>query len=175
MQPQGDLLIDMSTATYIAAIDQGTTSTRCLLFDRDRIVAMSQQEHRQIFPHPGWVEHDPAEIWQRTQDVVRAAVAQAGAAANQIAAVGITNQRETTVLWDRRTGRPLANAIVWQDTRTRALCEELARDGGADRFRAITGLPIATYFSGPKLRWLLNHDASIRDAASSGDALFGTI
>ncbi|MFO7167949.1 MAG: glycerol kinase GlpK [Chloroflexota bacterium] len=161
---------------YVAAIDQGTTSTRCLLFDRSgQIVAADQKEHQQIYPRPGWVEHDAEEIWERTQSVVRAALQQAGCGPSDIVAVGITNQRETTVVWDRTTGRPYHNAVVWQDLRTDAICAELARDGGQDRFRAATGLPLATYFSGPKIRWLLENVPGLRAAAERGDALFGTI
>jgi len=160
---------------FIASIDQGTTSTRCMIFDRDGPVACAQKEHRQIFPRAGWVEHDPLEIWRRTCEVVGEAVAASGARGGQIAAVGIANQRETTIVWDRNTGIPLCNAIVWQDTRTKTLCDELAADGGIDRFRAVTGLPLATYFSGPKVRWILENVPSARAAAKRGDALFGTI
>jgi glycerol kinase len=160
----------------IAAIDQGTTSTRCILFDHaGRPCGQAQREHRQIYPQPGWVEHDPLEIWEVTQAVIRAALAAAGAGPRGIVAVGITNQRETTLLWNRRTGRPYANAVVWQDTRTRDLCDALAADGGPDRFRALTGLPLATYFSGPKLRWLLDHVPGARADAERGEALFGTV
>ena len=163
-------------ASYVAAIDQGTTSTRCILFSRDgEPVAAAQQEHRQVLPRPGWVEHDPREIWQRTQAVVAEALKTAGARSGQVAAVGIANQRETTVAWDRLTGQPLHNAIVWQDTRTKALCDALAADGGPDRFRDAVGLPLATYFSGPKLQWLLQNVQSVRDAARAGRAAFGTI
>ena len=159
--------------SVIAAIDQGTTSTRCMLFDRTGPVACVQKEHRQIFPQPGWVEHDAMEIWQRTQEVIAEALALAGSAF--VAAVGITNQRETAVVWDRNTGRPFGNAIVWQDTRTRELCDHLAAAGGIDRFRPIVGLPLATYFSGPKVRWILDNIPEARGAANRGDALFGTI
>src|SRR3954470_23798634 len=141
----------------IAAIDQGTTSTRCILFNRAGPVAVAQQEHRQIYPRPGWVEHDPAEIWERTQAVVAGAMEKAGVKADDVAAVGIANQRETVVAWDRTTGAPLGNAIVWQDTRTKEICDRLADDGGQDRFREVCGLPLATYFSGPKIRWLLDN------------------
>src|SRR5262249_25558900 len=135
-------------AKYAAAIDQGTTSTRCMLFDHGgKVVAVDQKEHEQIFPKPGWVEHDPMEIWERTQSGVEGALQKGGASTGDIAAVGITNQRETTVMWDRLTGKPVYNAIVWQDTRTDAICNELARDGGQDRFREKVGLPLATYFS----------------------------
>jgi glycerol kinase len=162
-------------ARFVAAIDQGTTSTRCILFNEAGAVASSQLEHQQYFPRPGWVEHDAWEIWERTQQVVSRAIAEADARVGDIAAVGIANQRETSLLWDRRTGRPLANAIVWQDTRTADFCDELARDGGQDRFRQITGLPLATYFSGPKIRWLLDNIPGARAAAEAGDALVGTI
>lgn len=156
---------------YIAAIDQGTTSTRCILFDRSGIVAMAQREHEQIFPRPGWVEHDPIEIWHRTEEVIAQAIRTANVRPDEIAAIGIANQRETTVVWDRITGQPLCNAIVWQDTRTKDVCDKLADDGGQDRFRSITGLPLATYFSGPKLRWILENIPTAR----SPSALFGTI
>ena len=161
---------------YVAAIDQGTTSTRCMVFDRAAgVVSRAQQEHEQIFPRPGWVEHSPAELWERAQAVVRAALEGAGLGASDLAAVGITNQRETAVVWDRRTGRPVHNAIVWQDTRTDRICDELARDGGQDRFRATTGLPLATYFSGPKIRWILDHVPGARDRAQRGEIVFGTV
>jgi glycerol kinase len=154
--------------THVLAIDQGTTSTRCIVFGADGVgVAAHQLEHHQYFPRPGWVEHDALEIWARTNDVVAGALAAAGLAATDIAAVGITNQRETTVLWDRLTGRPLSNAIVWQDTRTAEQCSALARVDGAgpDRYRHRTGLPLSTYFAGPKMAWLLEH-AGDRDPAS---------
>ena len=161
---------------FIAAIDQGTTSTRCMLFDRaGKIAGIDQREHRQIYPQPGWVEHDPLEIWQRTQEVVAGALKAAAASGGDLAAVGITNQRETTLVWNRHTGQPYYNAIVWQDTRTDVFCSELAADGGQDRFRTRVGLPLATYFSGPKIRWLLDHVAGLRGDAERGDALFGTI
>ena len=161
---------------YIAAIDQGTTGSRCILFDHGGTpVASAYEEHEQIYPQPGWVEHDPLEIWAKTQRVIRRTLAQGHVAPGDIAAVGITNQRETTLVWDRHTGQPLYNAIVWQDTRTKPLCDALARDGGQDRFRATTGLPLATYFAGPKVRWLLDNVPAVRDAAAKGDARFGTI
>ena len=161
---------------YVGAIDQGTTSTRFIVFDREaRVVAIAQKEHRQIYPCAGWVEHDAEEIWTRTQETIDAALRQARLRSTDLAAIGITNQRETTVLWDRRTGAPAANAIVWQDTRTAPLIAELARSGGQDRFRAATGLPLSTYFSGPKIRWLLESVAGLREKASSGEVLFGTI
>jgi glycerol kinase len=161
---------------FVGAIDQGTTSTRFVILDRDgAIVAMDQQEHRQIYPHPGWVEHDPAEIWEKTVAVVRGALDRAGLAPGDLEAVGITNQRETTVVWDRTTGEPLTPAVVWQDTRTAGLCAELEADAGPDRFRAATGLPLATYFAGPKLRWLLDNTPGLRERAEAGEARFGTI
>ncbi len=161
---------------YIAAIDQGTTSTRCILFDHaGSIVAVDQQEHRQIYPKPGWVEHDPLEVWERTQGVIRGALDKAGIEAADIAAIGVTNQRETTVVWERTTGRPIYNAIVWQDTRTDAICADLAKEGGQDRFRLTTGLPLATYFSGPKIKWILDNVAGAREQAERGDLLFGNM
>jgi glycerol kinase len=163
-------------ADYIAAIDQGTTSTRFLVFDRaGRVVASAQKEHRQIYPQPGWVEHDPDEIWLRTREVIAEAMAQRGLRPDDLAALGITNQRETTVLWNRHTGRPLANALVWQDTRVADYIPELARAGGPDRFRPQTGLPLATYFSALKIRWLLDHLPDARRQAEAGNVLFGTI
>ena len=165
--------------SYVAALDQGTTSTRCMIFDRSaRVVGQAQQEHRQIYPHPGWVEHDPIEIWKATGRVVADAVAAAGGGGGvggRIAAVGITNQRETIVIWNPRTGEPYGNAIVWQDTRTKELCETLAGQEGPNRFAARTGLPLSTYFSGPKIRWALDHIAGLRDAAERGEAICGTI
>ncbi len=159
----------------IAAIDQGTTSTRCMIFDRaGRVVAAAQREHRQIHPHPGWVEHDPLEILRAAEAVMRDAVNRAGTG-ERVAAVGVTNQRETTVFWNPRTGEPCGNAIVWQDTRTRELCEALAGDAGPGRFADRTGLPLATYFSGPKIRWALDHVDGLRDAAERGEAICGTI
>jgi len=161
---------------FIAAIDQGTTSSRCMLFDAaGAIVAVDQKEHRQIYPRPGWVEHDPEEIWTNVQAVIAGALAKAGAAATDIAAVGITNQRETTVVWDKTSGRPIANAIVWQDTRTDQLVAELAGDAGQDRFRAACGLPLATYFSGPKIRWILDNVPGAKAKAAKGELLFGNI
>lgn len=166
----------MSTAKYIGAIDQGTTSTRFILFDHSgRIAASSQMEHRQLHPAPGWVEHDALEIWNNTSSVIRDALASSGIAATEIAAVGVTNQRETTVVWDRESGEPLGKAIVWQDTRTDGFCQELAKNGGIDRFREKTGLPLASYFSASKLRWLLQHNEAVRKAAEEGRACFGTI
>jgi glycerol kinase len=161
---------------YVGAIDQGTTSTRFIVFDRGgNAITSAQKEHRQIFPKPGWVEHDPMEIWQNTQEVAGAALARAGLGPGDLAAVGITNQRETTVLWERSGGKPLHNALVWQDTRVDQLVAQYAKDGGADRFRAKTGLPLASYFSGLKLQWLLDNVTGARAKAQSGDLLFGNI
>ena len=161
---------------YVAAIDQGTTSTRCMIFDHSGLVISSaQKEHKQIYPQPGWVEHNPMEIWERTQEVVRDAVAKAEAQPGDIAAVGITDQRETTLVWNRTTGKPYYNAIVWQDTRTKGICDELAADGGQDRFRPQVGLPLATYFSGPKIKWILDNVDGVRQAAERGEAIFGNI
>lgn len=163
-------------ARYVAAIDQGTTSTRCMVFDLNgNVVALDQKEHQQVYPRPGWVEHDPLEIWQRCREVVANALRKSDLSPANLAAVGITNQRETTVVWDRTTGQPYYNAIVWQDTRTDQICTELAREGGQDRFRRQTGLPLATYFSGPKLRWMLENVPGLRTAAERGDAIFGNI
>lgn len=163
-------------AKYVAAIDQGTTSTRFIVFDSSgNIVAVDQKEHRQIFPRPGWVEHDPLEIWARTREVIQGAMSRFGLTRDDLVGVGITNQRETTLVWDRRTGQPLYNAIVWQDTRTDTIINEFEREGGQDRFRAVTGLPLATYFSGPKVRWILENVPGAREAAARGDAIFGNI
>jgi glycerol kinase len=163
-------------ASYVGAIDQGTTSTRFIVFDRaGKIIAQAQREHEQICPRPGFVEHDASEIWRNTRLVIAQVLASAGLTARDLAAIGITNQRETTLLWDRRTGAPLYNALVWQDTRTDALMAEFAKAGGKDRLRQATGLPLTTYFSSLKLKWLLDNIAGARAAAQSGDALFGTI
>ncbi len=162
--------------TYVGALDQGTTSNRFIIFDhRGKIVGLDQKEHEQIFPKPGWVEHNPAEIWQNTGEVIKGALASAGLSGSDLAAVGITNQRETTVLWDRHTGKPYTNAVVWQCTRTDEICRELMREHGQNRFREKTGLPIATYFSGPKIKWILDNVAAARQAADKGEALFGTM
>ena len=161
---------------YIGALDLGTTSNRFIIFDnRGRIVGVDQKEHKQIFPRPGWVEHDPMEIWRNTGEVMRGALAKTGLSGKDIAAIGITNQRETTVMWDRRTGNPYMNAIVWQCMRTDEICRRLSQEGGQDRFRAKTGLPISTYFAGPKMRWILENVEEARKAAESGRALVGTI
>jgi glycerol kinase len=163
-------------AQYVGALDQGTTSTRFMIFDHaGQVVGIDQKEHEQIFPKPGWVEHDPAEIWTRCVEVIRGGLAKAGLTAKDLAAVGITNQRETTVVWDRGTGKPIHNAIVWQDTRTDTIINEFAKDGGQDRLRAKVGLPLATYFSGPKVKWILDNVAGARAKADAGDLLFGNI
>ena len=163
-------------AEYIGALDQGTTSTRFMVFDhRGEVVSSHQEEHRQIFPKPGWVEHDATEIWQRSREVIGKGLERGGLRPADLVAVGITNQRETAVVWDRVTGRPIYNAVVWQDTRTAELCDELAEKGGPDRFRSKTGLPLATYFAGPKVSWLLDHVDGARKRAEAGELLFGTI
>jgi glycerol kinase len=163
-------------ADYVGALDQGTTSTRFMIFDhRGQVKGIDQKEHEQIFPKPGWVEHDPNEIWTRSQEVTQGALDKAGLSLSDLAAVGITNQRETTLVWDRNTGEPVYNAIVWQDTRTDQICNELAADGGQDRFRAKVGLPIATYFSGPKVKWILDNVEGTRARAEAGDLIFGNI
>src|SRR3954464_12379461 len=146
------------TERYVVAIDQGTTSTRCIVFDRrGRLVALAQQEHKQYFPRPGWVEHDAAEIWRNVERLAPEALRQAGITTSQVAAIGIANQRETTVLWDRRTGKPVSHAIVWQDIRTDSLVQRLINSPGADAVEHDSALPMATYFSGPRLRWMLDH------------------
>ena len=161
---------------YVGAVDQGTTSTRFMIFDHGgKVVGIDQNEHEQIYPKPGWVEHDANEIWTRTQEVIRGCLEKSGVAASDIAAVGVTNQRETTVVWERATGKPIHNALVWQDTRTDQLCNELSASGGQDRFRATTGLPIATYFSGPKITWILDNVEGARERAEGGELLFGNI
>ena len=163
-------------AKYAAAIDQGTTSTRCMVFDHGgNVVSVAQKEHEQIYPKPGWVEHDVTEIWARTQEVVDEAMASAGATADDVAGVGITNQRETAVVWDKTTGEPIHNALVWQDTRTDKLVDEYSRDGGQARFQEKVGLPLATYFSGPKIRWILDNVDGAAEKADSGDLLFGNM
>jgi glycerol kinase len=163
-------------ARYAAALDQGTTSSRAMIFDHaGKVVAVSRREHEQICPRPGWVEHDPREIWDRCQEVLEEALTQAGAGREEIVALGVANQRETAVVWDRNTGEPIHNAIVWQDTRTDSIVEELSRSGGQDRFRAISGLPLATYFSAPKVRWILENVGDARERAEAGDLVFGNI
>ena len=159
----------------VMAVDQGTTSTRAIIFDhRGLPIASEQMEHRQIFPAPGWVEHDPAEIWNNTRNVMGAALAKSDLRVSDIKAVGITQQRETTIIWDRVSGNPVYNAVVWQDTRNKELCDQLA-DGDPRRYAARTGLPMATYFSGPKARWILDNVPGARHRANDGDLLFGTM
>ncbi len=166
----------MVSERFVMAVDQGTTSSRCLVFDhRGRMVAVSQREHRQYYPRPGWVEHDAMEIWRNVAKLIQHAARDAGLQASDIVGLGIANQRETTVVWDRRTGEPVGRAIVWQDTRTADLVNELARAGGANRFRSLCGLPLATYFAGPKIRWLLNETPGLRERAERGEVLFGTM
>ncbi|MGH3781210.1 MAG: FGGY family carbohydrate kinase, partial [Pseudonocardiaceae bacterium] len=161
---------------YVAAIDQGTTSTRCMVFDHDgRVVSANQREHRQHYPRAGWVEHDPLELWANTREVAAGALAKADLTSGDIAAVGIANQLETTVVWDRLTGEPVCNAIVWQDARTAQLCTDLGGSTGASRYQHRTGLPLSTYFSGPKIRWILDHVDGARRRAGNGELCFGTI
>jgi glycerol kinase len=163
-------------ADHVGALDQGTTSTRFMIFDHGgNVVGIDQKEHEQIFPKPGWVEHDANEVWERSQAVIDGALQKSNLAAGDLAAIGITNQRETTVVWDRATGQPIHNALVWQDTRTDQICNELSADGGQDRFRDKTGLPIATYFSGPKIRWLLDNVEGARARAEAGELAFGNM
>jgi len=163
-------------ATFVGALDQGTTSNRFIIFNHSgQIVGVDQKEHEQIFQQPGWVEHNPVEIWQNTQDVIRGSLAKAGLSGSDLAAVGITNQRETTMIWDKNTGKPFTNAIVWQCTRTNEICKKLMLDQGQNRFRDKTGLPIATYFSGPKIKWILDNVPEARATAAKGEALFGTM
>ncbi|CEA08195.1 Glycerol kinase [Arthrobacter saudimassiliensis] len=163
-----------NTPQYVIAIDQGTTSSRAIVFDHDgNIVSVGQLEHEQIFPRAGWVEHDPEEIWTNVREVVGTALSKANLTRHDIAAVGITNQRETAVVWDKTTGKPVYNAIVWQDTRTQPIVNELAAEGGLDRFKDKTGLPLATYFSGTKIKWILDNVEGAREKAERGDLLFG--
>ncbi len=163
-------------AKYVGALDQGTTSTRFMIFDHSgAVIAVDQKEHEQIFPKPGWVEHDAIEIWQRTQEVITGALRKANITASDLAGVGVTNQRETAVVWDKTTGKPVHNAIVWQDTRTDTICNELAKQGGQDRFREKVGLPLATYFSGPKVKWILENVPGVRERAERGEVVFGNV
>ncbi len=164
----------MADKTYILAIDQGTTSTRAMIFDHGAtVVAVDQVEHEQIFPRAGWVEHDANEIWANTRKVIGGALSKANLNSGNIAAVGITNQRETALVWDKNTGEPVYNAIVWQDTRTQKIVDRLAGDAGADRYKAVCGLPLATYFSGPKIAWILENVEGAKDRAEAGDLIFG--
>ena len=161
---------------YVGAVDQGTTSTRFMIFDHEGgVVSVHQMEHEQIYPQAGYVEHNPMEILDRTNEVMAGALKKAGLTAGDLAAIGVTNQRETTMVWNKNTGKPYFNAIVWQDTRTDKICNELAKDGGQDRFRAKVGLPLATYFSGPKIKWILDNVEGVRSAAERGDAVFGNM
>ncbi len=161
---------------YVGAIDQGTTSTRFMIFDHGgKVISVDQKEHEQIYPKPGWVEHNPMEIWDRTKDVIAGALAKANLTAEDLAAVGVTNQRETTVVWDKNTGEPVYNAIVWQDTRTDQLIKKFGKEGGQDRFRRKVGLPLATYFSGPKIKWILDNVPDAKARARKGELLFGNI
>ena len=162
---------------YVAAIDQGTTSTRCMIFDKEgNPVSSSQMEHEQIYPQPGWVEHDPMEIWSRTQDVIRGALEKGNIDPNEIAAVGVTNQRETTIVWDKDTGKPVYNAIVWQCMRTQDFCLEWEKESGANEWvNRKTGLVISTYFSGPKIKWILDNVPGVKERAQKGELLFGNI
>ncbi|WP_308491442.1 glycerol kinase GlpK [Microbacterium terrisoli] len=159
---------------YVIAIDQGTTSSRAIIFDKaGSIISVGQLEHEQIFPKPGWVEHNPMEIWNNTREVIGQALSRANLTRHDIAAVGITNQRETAVVWDKNTGEPVYNAIVWQDTRTQSIVDDLGRDGGPERFKDVVGLPLATYFSGTKIKWILDNVAGARERAEAGDLYFG--
>ncbi|MBE2231890.1 MAG: glycerol kinase GlpK [Anaerolinea sp.] len=161
---------------YVGAVDQGTTSTRFMIFDHEGgVVSVHQLEHEQIYPQAGWVEHNAMEVLARTNEVMDGALKKAGLTAGDLAAIGVTNQRETTVVWNKNTGKPYFNAIVWQDTRTDKICNELAKNGGQDRFRAKVGLPLATYFSGPKIKWILENVEGVRSAAERGDAIFGNM
>src|SRR3954465_13542228 len=163
-------------AKYAAALDQGTTSSRAMVFNHEgRVESVAQKEHEQIYPKPGWVEHDAKEIWARSQEVLDEALSAAGASTDDVAGLGITNQRETTVVWDRNTGEPIHNALVWQDTRTDKIVDELSRDGGQARFQEKVGLPLATYFSGPKVRWILDNVDGAREKAEAGDLAFGNM
>lgn len=168
--------MENSGKQYIGALDQGTTSTRFILFDKQGKEAGSRQlEHKQYYPRPGWVEHDPMEIWEKSCRVIEETLSSVGISGNDVAALGITNQRETTVVWDKNSGRPFCNAVVWQDTRTSGVISRLAEEGGTDRFREKVGLPLSAYFSGSKIQWILDNVDGVRDAAERGDALFGTV
>ncbi|HDQ73811.1 MAG TPA: glycerol kinase [Chloroflexi bacterium] len=161
---------------YAAAVDQGTSSTRFMIFDHSgQVLGAHQMAHEQIYPRSGWVEHDPMEIWARTQDVIEGGLASSGVQGDELVSIGVTNQRETSVVWNKDTGEPYYNAMVWQDTRTDRICNALAEDGGQDRFRPKAGLPLATYFSGPKIKWMLDNVEGVRQAAERGDAIFGNI
>jgi glycerol kinase len=160
---------------FVLAVDQGTTSSRAIIFNESaKPVGLGQLEHRQMFPRAGWVEHDALEIWNNVREVIAIALSRADLTSNDLAAVGVANQRETTVVWDRHTGKPVTNAIVWQDTRTQAVISDIAGSVGVDRYRGVVGLPLATYFAGPKVRWILDEVAGAREAADRGDLLFGS-
>ncbi|MEO5653485.1 MAG: FGGY family carbohydrate kinase, partial [Marmoricola sp.] len=162
------------TKTYILSIDQGTTSTRAMIFDHaGEVVSVDQIEHEQILPRAGWVEHDPIEIWNNTREVIGGAIGKANLNSGNIEAVGITNQRETAVVWEKATGKPIYNAIVWQDTRTQRIVDQLAGDKGVERYKEVCGLPLATYFSGPKVKWILDNVERARERAEAGELLFG--
>ncbi|MEA5639568.1 glycerol kinase GlpK [Cutibacterium granulosum] len=166
----------MTEEKYVLAIDEGTTSARAIIFNHSgQIVSVGQKEFEQIFPRAGWVEHDAVEIWESVREVIGQALSKASINRHQLSAVGITNQRETAVVWDKNTGEPVYNAIVWQDTRTQKICDELAGDEGPDRFKDICGLPLATYFSGPKVKWILDNVEGARAKAEAGDLLFGNM
>jgi glycerol kinase len=176
MSDSGREMEGEAMADFVGALDQGTTSTRFMIFDhKGQVKSIDQKEHEQIYPKPGHVEHDASEIWQRSEEVIAGALEKGGLQASDLAAVGVTNQRETTVVWEKATGKPVYNAIVWQDTRTDQICNELSADGGQDRFRPKTGLPIATYFSGPKIKWVLDNVEGVRARAEAGEVLFGNI
>src|SRR5438105_7374679 len=163
-------------AQYAAAVDQGTTGTRFMVFSHDgKVVASDYQEHEQIYPKPGWVEHDPMEIWAKTQAVTRGALRKGGIGSADLAPIGVTNQRETALVWEKATGRPVYNAIVWQDTRTREICQELIDEGFEDTVKKTTGLVVATYFSGPKVKWILDNVDGTRRQAENGELLFGNV
>jgi glycerol kinase len=160
---------------YVVALDQGTTSSRAIVFDHSgHVVSVGQKEHEQVLPRAGWVEHDPLEIWRNVQEVIGIALSKADITRHDVAAIGITNQRETTVVWDRTTGEPVYNAIVWQDTRTQQIVERLAKDGGVDRFKDTVGLPLSTYFAGTKIVWILENVEGTRERAERGELMFGT-
>ena len=166
----------MAEKKYAAAVDQGTTGTRFMVFSHDgKVVSSEYLEHEQIYPQPGWVEHNPMEIWDKTQQVIKGAMAKKAITADEISGIGVTNQRETTVVWDKKTGNPVHNAIVWQDTRTRDICQKLIDEKFEPVVKRKTGLVVATYFSGPKIQWILDHVKGTRAAAEKGDVLFGNI
>ena len=169
-------MTDLTNKKYVVALDQGTTSSRAIIFDHDaNVVSVAQREFAQIYPQPGWVEHDPMEIWATQSSTLVEALAQANISVAEVAAIGITNQRETTLVWDKATGRPIHNAIVWQCRRSAAICEQLKRDGLEQHIRDTTGLVIDPYFSGTKLKWILDNVDGARERAQRGELLFGTV